>query len=66
MDTKGKFYTIFAVDFDGTLSMGRFPELGDPNIPLFNRLIKEKEKGDFSPLLLSFLINCYYLHTAVI
>lgn len=37
---------IFAVDFDGTLSQGApFPEIGEANKPLFEMLIKEKEKG---------------------
>ncbi len=37
---------IYAVDFDGTLSQGApFPEIGEPNKPLFEMLIKEKEKG---------------------
>ncbi len=37
---------IFAVDFDGTLSQGvPFPQIGEPNTPLFNYLKREKEKG---------------------
>lgn len=37
---------IFAVDFDGTLSQGvPFPEIGEANEPLFDMLIREKEKG---------------------
>ena len=37
---------IFAVDFDGTLSQGvPFPEIGEPNEPLFDMLQQEKAKG---------------------
>jgi len=37
---------IYAVDFDGTLSQGvPFPEIGEPNEPLFEMLIAEKAKG---------------------
>ena len=37
---------IYAVDFDGTLSLGvPFPEVGEPNEPLFEMLIKEKEEN---------------------
>ena len=43
MDKNGNI--IYAVDFDGTLSFGRWPEIGDPNEALFRFLIKEKEAG---------------------
>lgn len=43
MDKNGN--VIYAVDFDGTLSFGRWPEIGDPNEALFNFLKKEKEGG---------------------
>ena len=43
MDTNKN--TVYAVDFDGTLSLGRWPEMGAPNIDLFKFLIKEKEAG---------------------
>lgn len=36
---------IYAVDFDGTLSLGRWPEVGNPNMPLFEFLIKEQAAG---------------------
>ena len=36
---------IYAVDFDGTLSFGRFPGVGEPNENLFRFLIAEKERG---------------------
>lgn len=36
---------IIAVDFDGTLSMSSYPDIGAPNIPLFNLLKEKKEKG---------------------
>lgn len=43
MDAKGN--RVFAVDFDGTLSLGKWPNTGEPNEELFSFLIKEKEKG---------------------
>lgn len=43
MDINGN--VIYAVDFDGTLSLGRFPDVGDPNENLFRFLIAEKERG---------------------
>ena len=36
---------IYAVDFDGTLSLGRWPEVGAPNKPLFESLIREQAAG---------------------
>jgi len=44
MDMNGN--RIFAVDFDGTLSMGaRWPEIGFPNVELFEFLKKQKAAG---------------------
>ena len=43
MDLKGNI--IYAVDFDGTLSFGRFPGVGDPNDNLFRFLKAEQERG---------------------
>lgn len=44
MDRNG--HVIFAVDFDGTLSFGRWPDIGEPNKALFQFLIREQqEKG---------------------
>ena len=44
MDANGNY--IIAVDFDGTLSINaRWPEIGDPNKPLFEWLIKNKQAG---------------------
>lgn len=36
---------IIAVDFDGTLSMSSYPDIGAPNLPLINLLKEKKEKG---------------------
>lgn len=36
---------IYAVDFDGTLSLGRWPDVGEPNKPLFEFLIREQAAG---------------------
>lgn len=43
---KKKKYTIYAVDFDGTLCENKFPEIGAPNMALINRLIKRRAKGN--------------------
>lgn len=44
MDTNGNM--IYAVDFDGTLSVGaRWPEMGKPNKPLFDFLIRQQAAG---------------------
>lgn len=44
MDMNGN--QIFAVDFDGTLSLGaRWPECGEPNRLLFGFLKEQKEHG---------------------
>lgn len=39
-------YTIYAVDFDGTLCENIFPGIGSPNIALINHLIKRREQGN--------------------
>lgn len=39
-------YTIYAVDFDGTLCENKFPEIGSPNIKLINHLIELRRQGD--------------------
>lgn len=43
MDLKGN--VIYAVDFDGTLSFGRFPGVGEPNENLFRFLKEEQQRG---------------------
>lgn len=45
IDTK-RSYTIYAVDFDGTLCVSKFPEIGAPNKALIEHLIKRKEQGN--------------------
>ena len=35
-----------AVDFDGTLCESKYPEIGQPNMPLINTLIEKKARGD--------------------
>ena len=37
---------IIAVDFDGTLSLGRWPEVGPPNKSVIDMLLKRQRKGD--------------------
>lgn len=37
---------IYAVDFDGTLNLGKYPVLGQPNMELFNYLIDRQQTGD--------------------
>lgn len=39
-------YTIYAVDFDGTLCVSVFPEIGAPNMLLINHLIKRRKQGN--------------------
>lgn len=43
MDKNGNL--IYAVDFDGTLSFGRFPGVGEPPAVLIEFLNREKERG---------------------
>ena len=40
-----RYYTI-AVDFDGCLSNGKWPEIGDPNWKLIKWLQKQRTLGD--------------------
>ena len=37
---------IYAVDFDGTLCENKWPEIGEPNMPLIEFLVSEQEKGN--------------------
>lgn len=37
---------IIAVDFDGTLSLGQWPECGPPNQPVIDRLLERQRAGD--------------------
>ncbi len=37
---------IYAVDFDGTLSMGEWPAVGPANDDLFDFLIRKQRQGD--------------------
>lgn len=46
MENKLKDKTIFAVDFDGTLSFGQWPGVGPPNEALINFLKERKNIGD--------------------
>lgn len=46
IDSYKRNYTIYAVDFDGTLCVNKFPEIGAPNKALIEHLIKSKEKGN--------------------
>lgn len=39
-------YTIYAVDFDGTLCESVFPGIGNPNMALISHLIKRKNQGN--------------------
>lgn len=44
MDMNGNI--IYAVDFDGTLSLGaKWPEVGAPNVPLIEYLKQKKAEG---------------------
>ena len=37
---------ILAIDFDGTLSLGKWPDVGPANTKLINYLVRRKENGD--------------------
>ncbi|MBR1495216.1 MAG: hypothetical protein IJ601_09250 [Acidaminococcaceae bacterium] len=37
---------VFAIDFDGTLSFGKYPDTGPANEGLINFLVTRKKKGD--------------------
>lgn len=39
-------YTIYCVDFDGTLCESIFPGIGSPNMVLINHLIKRRKQGN--------------------
>lgn len=39
-------YTIYAVDFDGTLCESVFPGIGNPNTELINHLVKRRKQGN--------------------
>lgn len=39
-------YTIYCVDFDGTLCESVFPGIGSPNMALINHLIKRRKQGN--------------------
>ena len=39
-------YMVYAVDFDGTLSMGEWPEVGPANTNLFDFLKRKQIQGD--------------------
>lgn len=39
-------YTIYAVDFDGTLCESIYPGIGAPNMYLINHLIKRRKQGN--------------------
>ena len=43
MDLNG--HVIYAVDFDGTLSFGRYPDVGEPNVLMFGFLKREQQQG---------------------
>lgn len=42
----GRSYSIYAVDFDGTLCESIYPGIGEPNIVLINHLIKRRKQGN--------------------
>lgn len=39
-------YKIIAVDFDGTLCFSQWPGLGEPNLPLIEKLKNHQNNGD--------------------
>lgn len=45
-EKRGRNYTIYACDFDGTLCESIYPGLGSPNMALINHLIKRRKQGN--------------------
>lgn len=43
---KSRKYTIYAVDFDGTLCESVWPGIGSPNTALIKHLIKRRREGN--------------------
>lgn len=41
-----EYAEVYAVDFDGTLSFGEYPELGEPNMELIEFLKEKQAEGD--------------------
>lgn len=39
-------YTVYAVDFDGTLCESVWPGIGAPNMTLINHLIRRRQQGN--------------------
>lgn len=39
-------YKIIAVDFDGTLCENKWPEIGEPNQDLIDKLVESRKKGE--------------------
>lgn len=46
MSANNRKYTIYAVDFDGTLCESVFPGIGSPNTALINNLIRRRKQGN--------------------
>lgn len=46
MSTNNRKYTIYAVDFDGTLCESVWPGIGPPNMVLIDHLIKRQAQGN--------------------
>ncbi|WP_277407893.1 hypothetical protein [Lacrimispora xylanisolvens] len=44
--SESRQYTIYAVDFDGTLCESVWPGIGSPNTALINHLIKRRREGN--------------------
>ena len=43
---KAEYSEVYAVDFDGTLNFGEWPQLGEPNKILIDFLIERRVAGD--------------------
>lgn len=41
-----EYSEVYAVDFDGTLSLGKYPALDEPNKKLITNLIERQQAGD--------------------
>ena len=45
-DKEGMLPTIIAIDFDGTLVENRYPDIGEPIIPVWKAAFHAKARGD--------------------
>ena len=42
---KTVYAKVIAVDFDGTLCVSKWPEIGEPNMAIVQRLLRRQQEG---------------------